>query len=78
MVMEKYSRGVRMKTPLMLISLSLLLLSSCQTEQHYVYWTDLSENQLERLDDANISYQVRNGEIWVKEKEMMRVVACCS
>ncbi|WP_066157120.1 hypothetical protein [Halalkalibacter krulwichiae] len=67
-----------MKTPLMLISLSLLLLSSCQTEQHYVYWTDLSENQLERLDDANISYQVRNGEIWVKEKEMMRVVACCS
>ena len=55
----------------------LLLLSGCNDDE-FVYWTDTEASQIQRLDEANISYDIRNGEIWIKENDMTKVIACCS
>lgn len=55
-----------------------ITLSSCSTNETYTYWTDKTDNQIQRLDKANIKYQIKDGEIWVREKDMDKVVACCS
>lgn len=58
-----------------------MLLFGCNSkddEDKYVYWTEKTESQIERLDDANINYEIKDGEIWVREKDMFKVVACCS
>ena len=56
----------------------LIMLSACNKEENYTYWTGKTDNQIERLDKANIKYEIRDNEIWVKEKDMFKVVACCS
>lgn len=35
-------------------------------------------NQIKRLDKSNFKYEIRAGEIWVREKDLDKVVACCS
>lgn len=57
-----------------------IFLFGCNSNENdnYVYWTEKTDNQLERLDEANINYEIKNGEIWVREKDMFEVVACCS
>ncbi|KMY41479.1 hypothetical protein [Peribacillus loiseleuriae] len=56
----------------------LISLSGCNTEEDYIYWTEKTDNQIERLDGANINYEIREGEIWVREKDMDKVLACCT
>lgn len=56
----------------------LVILSACNSTESYMYWTDESENQILRLDDANIKYEIQEGEIWIREKDLNKVVACCS
>lgn len=56
----------------------IILLVGCNGDKHYVYWTDISESQLLRLDAANIQYMTRGEEIWIREKDLNKVVACCS
>lgn len=64
---------------LLIVTTSLLfLLSACSAEDSYMYWTVKTENQIQRLDEANIKYEIREGEIWIREKDMDKVVACCS
>jgi hypothetical protein len=53
-------------------------MSACSKEVNYTYWTEKTDNQIQRLDEANIKYEIRKGEIWVKEEDMKKVVACCS
>ncbi|MDX5475635.1 MAG: hypothetical protein LPK00_08850 [Bacillaceae bacterium] len=57
-----------------------LLLTACQQNESekFTYWTDESSNQLQRLEKAKIKYEIRNEEIWINEKDLMKVVACCS
>ncbi|MFJ5624849.1 hypothetical protein ACIQD3_19480 [Peribacillus loiseleuriae] len=67
-----------MKKLLVITFVSLILLSGCNTEDEYIYWTEKTDNQIQRLDGANIKYEIKGGEIWVREKDMSKVVACCS
>jgi hypothetical protein len=53
-------------------------LSACSIEETYTYWTDKTDNQIQRLEEANINYEIRETEIWVIEKDRDKVVACCS
>jgi hypothetical protein len=55
-----------------------ILLSGCSVEEEYAYWAEKTDNQIQRLDEANIKYEIREGEIWVREKDLSRVVICCS
>ncbi|MCD5324249.1 hypothetical protein LQ226_10840 [Pontibacillus sp. HN14] len=56
----------------------LLTLTACNQKVTYTYWTDKTDNQLERLEEADIDFEIRGDEIWVDEEEMDQVVACCS
>lgn len=55
-----------------------MLLSGCSTKDEYIYWTDQTDNQIQRLVGADISYEIRHGEIWIREKDKSKVVVCCS
>lgn len=67
-----------MKKLLTICFVLLITLSGCNTEGNYIYWTDKTENQIKRLYKSNIKYEIRAGEIWVKENDLDKVVACCS
>lgn len=61
--------------------ISLVIFSACSSENRsntYVYWTEKTDNQIQRLDQAKIKYEIRHGEIWIREKDTIKVVACCS
>lgn len=64
-----------------IIVLILITLSACSTgnsSDTHIFWTEKTDNQIERLDQANIFYEIRHGEIWIREKDIRKVVACCS
>lgn len=63
---------------LTLIFSVLIVFTACNTNESYTYWTDRTDNQIQRLDEAKIEYEVREDEIWVREKALEKVVACCS
>jgi hypothetical protein len=57
----------------------LVLLAACSnTKESYTHWTDSTDNQIQRLDEAGIKYVIREGEIWISEKDLKKAVACCS
>lgn len=56
----------------------LFTMSACSKEENFTYWTEKTDNQIQRIDKANIKYEIREAEIWVKEEDMKKVVACCS
>ncbi|MBT2642812.1 hypothetical protein J7I80_11285 [Bacillus sp. ISL-41] len=56
----------------------LIILAACNAKEPYTYWTDRTDNQILRLDEAGIKYEIRAGKIWVREKDLKRVMACCS
>lgn len=63
------------------IVLILITLSACSTgnsSDTFIHWTEKTDNQMERLDQSNIIYEIRHGEIWIREKDIRKVVACCS
>lgn len=63
----------------LILSLSvLIILAACNEKEPYTYWTDRTDNQILRLDEAGIKYEIREGEIWVRQKDLKRVMACCS
>ncbi|MEA3318557.1 MAG: hypothetical protein U9Q88_00925 [Bacillota bacterium] len=66
---------------LAIILLALLTLSACSSANSsstYVCWTEKTDNQIQRLNQAKISYEIRHGDIWIREKDTRKVVACCS
>ncbi len=63
---------------MLLMVMILLTLSACSSAETYTFWTEESIQQIQRLNEANIRYEIRNGEIWVSEGDMDKVVACCS
>lgn len=65
---------------IVIIAFLLFILSGCnsQEDEQYMYWADHSNNQVERLDQARIKYEIRDGEIWIKKKDSLKVAACCS
>ena len=68
-----------MKKLTLTLSFSLLIfLTACNTKEPYAYWTDRTDNQIKLLDKAGIKYEIREGEIWVREKDLKKVMACCS
>lgn len=67
-----------MKKLLLITFVSIMLLSGCSTEDEYIYWTEKTDNQMQCLDGSNIKYEIRDGEIWVKEKDTSNVVVFCS
>lgn len=71
---------MRGKVPVILLFV-LIISSACSSENRsntYVYWTEKTDNQIQRLDQAKIKYEIRHGEIWIREKDTIKVVACCS
>jgi hypothetical protein len=67
-----------MKKYLAICFVLLTILSACNTDGNYVYWTVETENQIQRLDDAKVEYVLKEGEIWVREDDMYKVIACCT
>lgn len=67
-----------LKKKLILSFSVLVLLAACNTEESYTDWTDSTDNQIQRLNDAGIKYEIREGEIWVRDKDLKKAVACCS
>ncbi|WP_155972058.1 hypothetical protein [Paenibacillus sp. Soil522] len=57
-----------------------LFLSACNNSDKakYVYWTVETENQIERLERAEVDYKIQNREIWVKENDVKKAVQCCT
>jgi hypothetical protein len=47
-------------------------------DKSYVYWTTNTNNQIQRLEAADVEYEIREDEIWVREEDMEKVLACCS
>jgi hypothetical protein len=67
-----------LKKKLILSFSVLIFLAACNTKETYAYWTDRTDIQIQRLDKAGIKYEVREGEIWVREKDLKKAMACCS
>ena len=67
-----------MKKLLVIPLVSFIPLSDCNPEDEYTYLTEKTDYQIQRLDGANIKYEIKEGEIWGREKDMSKVVACCS
>ncbi|GGD15296.1 hypothetical protein [Pontibacillus salipaludis] len=63
---------------LLILLITLITLAACSSTETYTYWTEETDEQIQRLNEANIRYEIRNGEIWVGEGDMDKVVACCS
>lgn len=62
-----------------IIFLMLLSLSGCYAEKEkYMYWAEESDSMIKRLNDAEIEYQIKDGEIWMTEGESYKAVQCCS
>ncbi|WP_203334758.1 hypothetical protein [Planococcus beigongshangi] len=58
---------------------SLTLLSGCNpSATYYIDWSDTSEDQIQRMDEANIKYDIRDGQIWIRERDLDKAAACCS
>ncbi|MFD1032981.1 hypothetical protein ACFQ1X_16245 [Metaplanococcus flavidus] len=61
--------------------LSILFLQACgvSDEKDYeVSWGDYSDSAVERLEENNIDYEVRNQVIFIKEKDLNKAQDCCS
>ncbi|MCM3666988.1 hypothetical protein M3204_21535 [Mesobacillus subterraneus] len=56
-----------MKKKLTISFFVMITLAACNTKEASIYWTDRTDNQIQRLDDANVKYEIREGEIWVRE-----------
>jgi hypothetical protein len=54
----------------------LLSLAACNKKERFTYWTDRTDNLIQRLNEAMIKYEIREGEIWVFNKDLEKVVAC--
>ncbi|WP_102261079.1 hypothetical protein [Mesobacillus jeotgali] len=67
-----------MKKKLALGFFIVITLTACNQKEPYAYWTGRTDNQIQRLDEAGIKYEIREGEIWVREKDLKKVMACCS
>ena len=67
-----------MKKKLALGFFIVITLTACNQNESYTHWTDSTDNQTQRLDEAGIKYEIREGEIWVREKDLKKVMACCS
>lgn len=67
-----------MKKKLALSFLIVITLTACNQNESYTHWTDSTDNQTQRLDEAGIKYEIREGEIWVREKDLKKAMACCS
>ena len=74
---QLFNKEVLMK----LIFLTLVLfflLSGCNAEEEYTYWTEKTDNQIQLLDEAIINYEIREGEIWIRDRDFSRILICCS
>ncbi|MBT2684726.1 hypothetical protein [Bacillus sp. ISL-37] len=67
-----------MRKKLALSFFIVITLTACTQNESYTHWTDSTDNQTQRLDEARIKYEIREGEIWVREKDLKKAVACCS
>ncbi len=65
------------KVPVKLL-IVVMILSACTSKDTYIYWTEKTDNQIQQLDQVKINYEIRHGEIWIREKDTRKVVACCS
>ncbi|MBM7097596.1 hypothetical protein JSY36_17825 [Bacillus sp. H-16] len=54
------------------------VLFASEEESRYVEWASHSESQIQRLQDAIIMFEVRDGTIWIKEKDVTKAVMCCT
>lgn len=66
-----------MRKQLLILTL-FIFLTGCSEEKNYVYWTVTESSQIKRLEEAQIDFIIKNGEIWVNEEDMKKVVVCCS
>ncbi|MFD2043395.1 hypothetical protein ACFSTA_03295 [Ornithinibacillus salinisoli] len=70
---------------LIILFLLLILASGCMNSEstEYKFWAHKTDNQITRLNDANIDYKIIEGnggidEIWVSEQDFDNVTACCT
>lgn len=51
-----------MKKFLIIAFVSLIFLTGCgNSADYYINWTDTTQDQIQRLDEANIKYEIRDG-----------------
>lgn len=66
---------------LLVMSFFVLILTACNGEKDaksYIYWAEETEAETERLDEAGVRYEIKDGEILVIEEDMFKAVECCS
>jgi hypothetical protein len=73
-MVDKALKETTMKKIFSITIIVIGLLFGCSPAAEYIYWTEETENQLQRLNEAKINYEIRNGEIWVKERDMDKVI----
>lgn len=63
-----------------IMSFLFVMLAGCntKTESVYMYWDEETDVQIQRLDEAGVRYEVKDGEILVLEEDMLKAVECCS
>ena len=58
--------------------LIIISLTACNPKETYTYWTERTDNQIQRLNEGKIKYEIRDGAIWVRDKDLKKAMACCS
>ena len=58
--------------------LIMISLTACNPNESYSYWTERTDYQIKRMDEAKIEYEIRDGAIWVRDKDLKKAMACCS
>ena len=56
----------------------MISLTACNPNESYSYWTERTDYQIKRMDEAKIEYEIRDGAIWVRDKDLKKAMACCS
>lgn len=70
-----------MKKVFIFVLSATLFLQGCSangSDQEFVEWGEYSTSQEERLKKNRIEFRVEDEKIYIKEKDIDKVVACCS
>lgn len=67
------------KAGVFLITMTILFAAGCQKdyEGEYVEWGEENTDE-ERLEDNDIPYEIRDGQIYIPEDALNDAVICCS
>ncbi|RNA66971.1 hypothetical protein [Alteribacter keqinensis] len=62
------------------VILCFVILTACSAgdENDDVQWGEYSDSAVQRLEYSNIDYEVKDGQIFIREKDVNKAQSCCS